>query len=755
MKKLITAYLFFLSFCIQPIFAQFGVLGSEDYGRIFSLTYDANEPNKVYAHTLKNHILVSTDNGGSWDILYSLPIGESASIEEMKLTADGTGLSFIAITPNRPYGAIMIYNITSNEVSKTFNLPNQNLNGNAVSYSFYEGDSDILLVDTNLGQTFYTADSGLSWETVYDAQDYDAVSIFNVAISPNNPEKLFLARGMEAGLLISEDAGQTWEVKLDGVSLEAIAFDPSNTETLLIGTAGTFDSTIENLYKSTDGGETFNIVPITWTTGVLDGINTIHYNPLNPSQIIILEENEIVISRDSGATWQNIVYLEDNPLSYSFGKHASFNPQNSEEVLITSNYVPLFSTDGGETVTWLKSPNYASEGNLELYLDDENANLYYGVRFGFVHRDLNTELELEYNVLPFNYSSSNPGPTILADKITANRIFTLTPSFMGSNFEVSHDNGVTKHFLTSLYMNGFTALGTYPQANETVMVAFSGFSPSDTVLKKFDFTDINSVVQTDITLPFLDIINGILIDSSGKITLSVGVEIYSSTDDGNTWSNDSNGLEVMTSDDLIFDLQRDPFNVNTLAIATSKGIFISTDSGENWVQKSTDLVFKLGFSTETEGAIVATTYTSEVSEFSLYFSTDSGDSWDTFNNGQLLSISSRSAAYQFYENSVKVYIGSFDLGLLTYTIDFTSLSNPDYDKTNQVMVYPNPVNDVLNIKLQDNASFKVALYNMTGQQMLNADGIEKLDISHLAPGMYLLRVISSSNKVFLKKIIID
>src|SRR5690606_31781551 len=154
----------------------------------------------------------------------------------------------------------------------------------------------------------------------------------------------------------------------------------------------------------------------------------------------------------------------------------------------------------------------------------------------------------------------------------------------------------------------------------TILAAFGGFDPSETQLKHIDFSDINNIVVTDISLPMLDYINKILIDDAGKIIMPIGVEVYSSIDGGATWTNNSMGLEVMDATDLIFDLQKDPLNADRMALASSKGIFISEDGGETWERKTTSLVYNVAFSTETEGAMTASTYSSQFSEFALHYS---------------------------------------------------------------------------------------------------------------------------------------
>jgi len=766
MKKLITLFLFAVCLTFQSSFAQMEVIGSKDFGRIFDLTYDANVANKVYAVTMGNHIVVSDNNGANWDILYTLNIGQGAAIKDMKLSSDGTALTFAVYLPNTNLNEIRIYDIATATIVKSFPLPNQNMYAYVTSYDFYDSDNNVLVVDTNFpvgfgteGKTYYTADGGFTWTMVYYTNDNDNVFLNDVAISPNNPEKLFLTRGLgslgvNGGIFISENAGQTWLEQLSGIALDPISFNPANDQEIYLGTGIGFGGSPENLYKSIDGGDTFAIVPINWTQGILNCINVIQFNENNPSQVIILEENEIVVSEDGGTTWENFVYLDENPESYYYGLHASYNPQNFEEIFISANYVPLFSADGGQTLSWSKTPYFTSTGNMDLFLNGNNANLYYGVQFGYVHRDLNTAIDIPYDIIPLNIFSNNPGQTQYADKVTPNRIYTFNSSFMGSSLKVSNDHGATKTELLTLFLNRFTAVATFPNAPQTILAAFAGFEPNETQLKKVDFSDLNNIIVTDINLPNLDFINKILIDATGKIMMSVGIEVYSSVDGGTTWINNSNGLEIMNANDLIFDLQANPLHANQMALASSKGIFLSQDGGLNWERKTTSLVFNVAFSTEMDGAMTASTYSSQVSEFKLHYSTDSGQTWETISNEQLLGIGAVSSTYLFEEHSVKAFVGSFDIGLVEYTIDLNTVGVPDFGfGDNGIRIYPNPTSDVINISMKNSSPALISIYSVSGNKVMEVEEVSSLNVSSLETGVYLVRIQDSNNALFFKRII--
>jgi photosystem II stability/assembly factor-like uncharacterized protein len=765
MKIKITLFLFILCLTFQSVFGQLEVDGSDEFGRIFDVTYDATTPNKVYAVTLSNHIIVSEDNGKNWQVLYSL-IYYGASIKDMKLSSDGKSLTFSAHLPNTEVNAVMVYEIASASIIKTYPLPNQKDLGYIISYDFYDKDMNVLIVDTNFpvgfeteGKTFYTADGGTNWEMIYYTNDNNLVFISKVAISPNNPDKIFLTRGngkleVNGGLLISDDAGKTFTEKLPGIVLDPIAFDPSNDETIFLGTGISFGGTTENLYKSTDNGNTFDIVSIAWPTSTLNNITVIKFNENNTSQIIVLEENAIAISEDGGNTFEIIVYPNDNTDSYYYGLNASYNPQNDQEIFISSNYIPLFSSDGGQTVSKIYSPYFVSTGSTAIFKNETNTNLYYGVQQGYIHRDLNSGKETAYNILPLNYFSTSGENKSLVDQIIPNRIYSFSSSFIGSSLYISNDNGATKNQLLSLYTNKFTTQATFPNNTETILAAFAGYEASETILKKIDFTDINNIEQIDIKLPVLNFIYGIIIDDAGKITLSIGNEVYSSIDEGENWENNSKGLDELDESDIIFDLKQDPKNNDILALATSKGVFISEDNGENWIKKTKDLVNKVEFSSETSGTIIASTYNSLYTKFTLYYSVDYGANWETINNEQLLGIEAYSSAFLFEKNTITAYIGSSDLGLLKYIIDLSSLSvfNP-INNTSLITISPNPIQNIFNIKLQDSKVTNATIYSLTGKKVLEFKNKENIDISNLAAGIYSLRIKDTKSTIFFKRII--
>ena len=75
-----------------------------------------------------------------------------------------------------------------------------------------------------------------------------------------------------------------------------------------------------------------------------------------------------------------------------------------------------------------------------------------------------------------------------------------------------------------------------------------------------------------------------------------------------------------------------------------------------------------------------------------------------------------------------------------------SLDEPDAE--NKLIIFPNPAQDELNISFEGYTIEEIAIYTLTGQQILKAKPANgTIDISHLQPGMYFVEVTIENTKV--------
>lgn len=759
MKITFTRFLFFLSILLisNSFYGQLDIVGTSDYGRIFNITYDPLVENKLYATSLNNHILVSEDNGENWDVLFSMSFRDAMEFQNLKMTNDNTALSFIKYNQDSPENSILIYDLATDSIIKEIEIPSISNVKNIQSYSIYPQDSDIILMNAVLDfgseeNTYYTTDGGQNWEVVYSKSNFDGVSLNNIAINPENPQQLILTRGFgpdgEGGMLISNDAGQTWEIKMEGIILNPIAFNPFNTTEIYVGTGMSFGSTPETLYKSIDSGQTWEAIPLLWSQGNLDSINFIAFNPSQEGHIIVLEENEIVISTDNGVTWENHVYDLDDTQTYYSGWNVSFNPFNENEVFINSDYFPLFSEDAGATTEWKKNKFFRSTGNLGLFLAMEH-HLYYGVQYGYVHRTLYNQLEEDFDLMPLNAFSQGDAPSLFVDKTTEGRIFTFSSSWFGADLKVSNDYGQTKHQVYNSYMNYVDAVAANPHNTNEVWFSMSN-TMGEIEFWKADLSDLDNVSKTPITVPETGIINGMYFDVniSGKVLITVGTNVYKTMDGGVNWTLSSNGLEeLIPGNDLIINLTDNPLYDNQFTISTSKGIFTSFNGGHSWSKLYDGLIHKTYHSSQMFGLIVGIVLSSDISDFALLYSTDDGQNWQEIDADELFKTAAVDAIIRFQPDNAEVFIGSIDLGLMRYTLDYNTIGvKPNKFVKNRLKIYPNPVKNVLTLRSELKIE-SIRIYSITGQEIIYKkvdDYNENLDLSSLSNGLYLIKVEDSS-----------
>ena len=82
------------------------------------------------------------------------------------------------------------------------------------------------------------------------------------------------------------------------------------------------------------------------------------------------------------------------------------------------------------------------------------------------------------------------------------------------------------------------------------------------------------------------------------------------------------------------------------------------------------------------------------------------------------------------------------------------ISTADYKKLNSFILYPNPTNGMLYIGNSTPESFNFILENLSGTQLLDKEFYlgdkNEIDLSLLAPGFYIVKVISLNYSVINK-----
>ncbi|RQV94255.1 hypothetical protein EH220_07360, partial [bacterium] len=276
----------------------------------------------------------------------------------------------------------------------------ENMAGRILTLAYDPTNTNIVYAGSASGGLWKSTDGTLSWFPLTD--DLPSLAVGCVAIDPNNHNTLYIGTGegsfnvdavYGAGIFKSTDGGTTWNTT--GMSwtqsqqraVNEIVIDPNNSQILYAAT----NSSGNGVYKSTDGGAN-------WTRYHFGDVKDIEMHP-NPDSSNVLycavgqpwgsSQNGIYKSIDSGVTWT--LLSNGMPSATSMGRiELDISPSNPDIIYagvsqtISSGaglYGIYRSTDGGASWTQqATSPNmYSGQGwyNLVIAVDPLNPNTVY------------------------------------------------------------------------------------------------------------------------------------------------------------------------------------------------------------------------------------------------------------------------------------------------------------------------------------------------------------------------------------------
>jgi photosystem II stability/assembly factor-like uncharacterized protein len=217
-----------------------------------------------------------------------------------------------------------------------------------------------LIVATDGQAVMRSHDDGKSWYRINIRQDleYDD-RVRCLLVDPANPDAVFA--GAEKGLFYSADCGVHWkriDCALNGYAVWKLAVSESDPRIMYAGTGAPSRSA---LFRSTDGGQTWEKTPLEMPE-FCEGVNrprmlAVVVDPQDPKDVWAgVEEGGLWRSRDGGDTWDRI----DTTWS-EFGGNSDLHdimilPQaDGGKVHLALTVIALYrSTDGG--FTWERTP---------------------------------------------------------------------------------------------------------------------------------------------------------------------------------------------------------------------------------------------------------------------------------------------------------------------------------------------------------------------------------------------------------------
>jgi photosystem II stability/assembly factor-like uncharacterized protein len=229
--------------------------------------------------------------------------------------------------------------------------------------------------------------------------------------------------------------------------------------------------------------------------------------------------------------------------------------------------------------------------------------------------------------------------------------------------------------------------------------------------------------------------------------------IYKSTDKGLNWT-------VTQSQSTDFTQDRFAFSDDTNGLLTIYQdpilLYKTSDGGGTWAPVTTtgtlhtDIAYIPGTSTA-----VATDWKIPAGSTSAIlgssYSLDDGVNWTAIDGIQHGTVKFLNTSFGFS--------GGFNTDATTggiFKFNGIPLKNPSFDLKNQISVYPNPTNGIINLNSETSLIKEATVYDLLGKQVYKSNfsalNSVNLDLKSLENGVYLLKVTSDSGKTETMKI---
>ncbi len=214
-----------------------------------------------------------------------------------------------------------------------------NIGGRINCIAVHPFDDDIIFTGTAGGGVFKTTDGGDNWIPITD--DLTHLPVAHIVFDPTDPDVMYVGTGdvniggtvwVGNGVYKSTDGGETWNyLGLEECRIVSkIAINPQNPQQIFVGTMGLpFEANNDRgLYRSNDGGTTWEqILFVSDDSGIIDLV----MNPENPLVLYAANFNRIRTSlfsvasgdeagiyktTDGGDTWTELTTgLPTGPMS--------------------------------------------------------------------------------------------------------------------------------------------------------------------------------------------------------------------------------------------------------------------------------------------------------------------------------------------------------------------------------------------------------------------------------------------------------
>jgi len=636
-RKCLTALVCLLLLSTFSWAAQWTVVGP-DGGDVRSLSYDPQNPDRIYLGTSTGTIFLSRDSGHSWARFAHFG------------NDDDYVLDHITVDPRHPETIyVAAWSVDNQQTGDLFRSRDGGLTWQALpgmhgksirAFAVAASNSSVLTAGA-LDGVFRSRDGGDSWERMSPVTLTEIRNVESIAVDPKDPNVVYAGTWHLAWK--TADGGLTWEHINKGMIEDSDVFsiivDSTNPSTV-------FASACSGIYKSQTAGESFQkIQGIPFSAR---RTRVLKQDPSDPTTVYAGTTEGLWKTTDGGKSWKHVSSSE------VVVNDVQIDPRNSRRVLLATDRSGVLASDDGALTFAPSNHGYTHRYVTSILADNKDSNtLYVGVvndrEYGgvFVSHDggqhwLQKSMGLDGRdvftlkqasdgtlvagtnkgifMLTRESSEWRPSKSIMNEKTTlrtvkkgAKRVSVASKSYSHGVLDARVDD---IEIVPGRWLAATTA-GIYTSTNQGK--SWSGGA----ILGKEDFIAVQASRDTEVaatrlhvvlssnggvswqqaTLPAYLTIRGLVLAPDGQILIAAREGAWSSSDAGASWQHLFNGLP----DKNISSIAYDENGKRLLATSTSTGVvFESEDSGRSW-QRGPDSGYPLRRVTVVHGHFVAAT----------------------------------------------------------------------------------------------------------------------------------------------------
>lgn len=745
-------------------------------GRITDIEIPSSQPEVYYVGAASGGIFKTVNGGNDWVPIFDEQ--EMISIGDIEISKNNNDLLWVGTGEVNAGGGSLVYDgdgtYKSTDGGITWEpkgLPDIGSVGKIVmdpndDNTVYVGAMGPLFKNSSNRGVYKTTNGGNSWQQVLFVSD--STGVVDLSIHPINGNIVYAASwerirrpnrrqygGITSGIHRTTDGGATWTELTNGLPSIAsqkgrISIDISQSNpNVLYSRYVTAAGSIQGVYKTTDGGDTWTAVNSSQLTdvGFHWWFGGVRVDPTDEN-ILYNIDFEVQKSTNGGNSWSKAfsnAHVDQHALA--------FNASVPGQVLLGNDGGLYYSSNGGATAN--KDLKLPITQFYRMYVDAQNENKIYGGA-----QDNSTSRTQTGGLSDWSIIYGGDGFQPLVDPTNTNVIYALyqygslgkSTNNGGSFFNATNgiSGGDRKNWDTPIIFDPNNSQTLYYGANRLYRttnaagnwaaispdlthgphsgnltfgtITTISVSPLDSQVIFVGTDDGKASVSQDGGASWTDISTGlpdrwftkILASRENPNTVYLTVSgyrfgenighVYKSIDFGATWMDISTSLP----DIPVNDIEKDKFG--NLFIATDVGVLASKDEGLSWVALGENL----------PSVVVPDLFIHEGSEY--------------------------------------LYAATFGRSMYKIDISNNILATTQNEFASEVKVFPNPASDFVTVSIKDKMENpEIKMYDIMGklvkQEQFESGNNLQFSVSNLSKGIYYLQI-SSNGKEMSKKLII-